>query len=77
MAADTTVRLADTMFVTSNLNELTAQFRYRQTPFAVSLEKQGDDFVVAPHTPVEKPALGQSCVLYKDAWCVGGGIIAE
>lgn len=54
-----------------------AQFRYRQTPFEVTIETQTDDTLcLKPIHSVEQPAAGQSCVLYRDSECIGGGIIA-
>jgi tRNA-specific 2-thiouridylase len=56
---------------------LVAQFRYRQTPFEVSLkllsETTADVFV---KESTERPSSGQSCVLYQGTQCLGGGIIA-
>ena len=56
---------------------LTAQFRYRQQPFAVSLTPVDTHTVLLHVTDTtEKPAAGQSCVLYDGMRCLGGGIIA-
>lgn len=53
-----------------------AQFRYRQEPFAIQIQKITDDnVVVTPLKPTDQPAIGQSCVLYRGAHCIGGGII--
>lgn len=58
--------------------DLMAQTRYRQTPFKVTVSKQtATTLSLLPHTDVEKPAVGQSCVLYDGTHCIGGGIIAE
>ena len=76
LATSDTIRLHDTLLTTEDMQNLTAQLRYRQEPFAVTLEKRGDGYAVAPNTPTDTPASGQSCVLYKGDWCVGGGIIA-
>lgn len=55
---------------------LTAQFRYRQTPFPVSLETLEDGrVIVKPLTAVDMPSPGQSCVIYHDNECLGGGIV--
>lgn len=57
---------------------LQAQFRYRQTPFAVQLSLQENNQASLTILEAkEKPAVGQSCVLYDGAVCVGGGIIGE
>lgn len=53
-----------------------AQFRYRQTPFRgeiVSLEN--DTLIIKPLTAIERPAVGQSCVIYRDSLCIGGGML--
>jgi tRNA-specific 2-thiouridylase len=69
----------------ANLNEiapppaarkLTVQFRYRQEPISATLAKDEDGtatLIVPPGT--ERPALGQSAVLYDGTECLGGGII--
>lgn len=57
--------------------EYTAQFRYRQKPFAVRVEESSGQcamLTVLAHN-VEMPSAGQSCVLYDEDECVGGGII--
>ena len=54
-----------------------AQFRYRQTPFRIEvLEVQNSSLEIKTTEPVEVPALGQSCVLYRGTHCIGGGIIS-
>lgn len=56
---------------------LLAQSRYRQEPFAVEVISQTDDkMVLRSLTSSDTVVTGQSCVLYKDNCCVGGGIIA-
>jgi tRNA-specific 2-thiouridylase len=55
----------------------TAQCRYRQTPTEVTITE-------GPHATAcvtflyetEKPSVGQSCVLFDGAVCIGGGMIA-
>ncbi len=55
---------------------LFAQTRYRQTPFAISvISRIGTNLILKVEASTEIPALGQSCVLYKDSCCIGGGII--
>jgi tRNA-specific 2-thiouridylase len=56
---------------------LSAQSRYRQKPFSVSvLEVSTDIIMLAVATESEAIAIGQSCVLYRGEQCLGGGIIA-
>ncbi len=53
-----------------------AQIRYRQTPFTVTcalIDGEYAEFI--PDKDTELPAAGQSCVLYRDDLCIGGGII--
>lgn len=60
----------------SSSSTLVAQFRYRQTPFAVQLTRDSKEhgmLTVLENT--EKPSAGQSCVLYDGDVCIGGGII--
>jgi len=53
-----------------------AQFRYRQKPFLVKIiEKDTESLTIQTVLNIELPAIGQSCVLYKDSFCIGGGII--
>jgi len=56
-----------------------AQFRYRQKPFAVQVARHTDGRVMLTvlDKNIETPSLGQSCVLYADRECLGGGIINE
>ena len=58
-------------------DKLEAQFRYRQKPFEVEvLRLDGSVLTIQPIKPQEEPASGQSCVLYKNSLCFGGGIIS-
>ena len=57
---------------------LEAQFRYRQKPFTVGLENAKDDRCeIRLKEAAERPAIGQSCVIYDHDRCLGGGIIFE
>ncbi len=56
---------------------LDAQFRYRQAAFKVEVTSQSDNTLALKILEkTETPAAGQSCVLYTDSLCIGGGIIA-
>lgn len=53
-----------------------AQFRYRQTPFPITITALDQDTLSLTTAPgVERPAAGQSCVIYRGSLCLGGGII--
>jgi tRNA-specific 2-thiouridylase len=54
-----------------------AQFRYRQKPFSVTITEHSRThaIITVPDTATELPSLGQSCVLYRGDYCLGGGII--
>ena len=55
---------------------LEAQFRYRQTPLSVTINSVGvNTLTLTPKDDTERPAAGQSCVLYRGSLCIGGGII--
>jgi tRNA-specific 2-thiouridylase len=58
-------------------DELSAQFRYRQPPMAVAVTTVAEhSLTIEPLVPIDRPAAGQSCVLYRGTECIGGGIIA-
>lgn len=59
-------------------DKLSAQTRYRQTPFGVEIKSVTDKEMVLKITEdsTEAVASGQSCVLYLGELCLGGGIIA-
>lgn len=53
-----------------------AQFRYRQNPYQVRVVSKNNEGLTIQHTTdIEKPAIGQSCVLYQGTHCIGGGIV--
>lgn len=53
-----------------------AQFRYRQTPFSITITAITDTtLTLKTNEEVEKPAVGQSCVIYRGNHCLGGGTI--
>jgi tRNA-specific 2-thiouridylase len=56
---------------------LLAQSRYRQEPFPVEVVSLSDEKITLKALAISDTVVaGQSCVLYKDNCCVGGGIIA-
>lgn len=61
-----------------NSKTLTAQFRYRQKPFQVSVDMRESDcaMLTVLETNIDVPSAGQSCVIYDGDTCLGGGIIA-
>lgn len=57
-------------------DEVVVQFRYRQDPIPATVEQyQGGTLILSTQADTEKPARGQSCVLYRGMHCLGGGII--
>ncbi len=56
---------------------LDVQFRYRQASFQVTVVTvDKDEMIISSKFNTEEPALGQSCVLYRDLLCIGGGVIS-
>jgi len=52
------------------------QCRYRQTPLTAAILHSADgEMTLAVANDTERPAAGQSCVLYRGSLCVGGGIV--
>ena len=76
-AHGSTVRLGEVNWIgTEATGTLSAQFRYRQKPFGVSVEVLGDSNArCTVQGEVETPSLGQSCVFYDGDTVRGGGII--
>lgn len=58
------------------VSALSAEFRYRQKPFAIEISEERGVFTVFPKDPVAEPSSGQSCVLYSGDECLGGGVVA-
>ncbi|MBP6924750.1 MAG: tRNA 2-thiouridine(34) synthase MnmA [Candidatus Pacebacteria bacterium] len=53
-----------------------AQFRYRQTPFTITIATLTENtLTLRTNEEVERPAVGQSCVIYRGNHCIGGGTI--
>jgi tRNA-specific 2-thiouridylase len=53
-----------------------AQFRYRQTPFALRITEVGsEELTLTTEQSIEHGASGQSCVLYEGSRCIGGGMM--
>lgn len=53
------------------------QFRYRQEPVLVKVHSVDmDSLTISVVSDTDKPAAGQSCVIYQGSHCLGGGIIA-
>lgn len=58
-------------------DQLEAQFRYRQTPFLVTIQSIDKGSVtLSINNTAEAAEKGQSCVLYAGMECIGGGIIS-
>ncbi len=52
------------------------QIRYRQTPISGNVTTVNDTtLTITPDAAMERPASGQSCVLYRGSHCLGGGIL--
>ncbi len=57
-------------------NTFSAQSRYRQTPFTVTVTAISDETITLEiNDTTDAVAAGQSCVLYDHDVCVGGGMI--
>lgn len=57
--------------------QITVQNRYRQTPVPARIVESGEHtLTLTLMDKTDTPAFGQSCVLYRDTQCLGGGIIA-
>jgi len=78
-AATDTIRLEEAVIraPVAKGDDMTAQFRYRQTPIPVTVhETRASAITLTCARDIEQPAAGQSCVLYRGTHCIGGGIIA-
>ncbi len=72
--------LANVNWITEQTTQTTceAQFRYRQKPFNIKFKNTSvSSLDIYTATKIAMPALGQSCVLYRNEHCLGGGIITE
>ncbi len=85
--SNTSPKIAGNKIEVTDINEISdnlpercqAQFRYRQKPFNVSLEKIDTAHVMLTvlEGEIDTPSVGQSCVFYKNEECLGGGIIRK
>ena len=57
--------------------EATCAIRYRQTPMACTIEKDGEYWRLRFAEPVWALAPGQSAVLYAGDECLGGGFLHD
>ncbi len=75
-----TISLSDIREIGSGFTHtMNAQFRYRQTPVPVQLEvgnPHNGILNVAVTKDIPAPMSGQSCVMYRDDECCGGGVIS-
>ena len=56
--------------------QLTAQFYYQQKPVSVMIKNiEEKQVILSVNETSKEPASGQSCVLYRNDQCLGGGII--
>ncbi len=72
------IHLEKVSFVSNNITEgiYYVRARYRAPLVEVSLKKAHDTWVVITNDEGLTPTSGQSLVLYKEMYCVGGAIIA-
>ena len=74
----TTITLGSTVLrdTLSSIDTVSAQSRYRQKPFTVTVtDNSVDTLSLVASESTEAVAAGQSCVLYRGEVCIGGGII--
>jgi tRNA-specific 2-thiouridylase len=58
-------------------DNLLAQFRYRQTPIPIKVVAiSPTSITIKLSTTTAKASPGQSCVMYRDSLCIGGGVVA-
>ncbi len=57
-------------------DKMEMQYRYRQQPIKIAIVNiEKSKLELKTETETELPAAGQSCVLYRDTHCIGGGMI--
>jgi tRNA-uridine 2-sulfurtransferase len=79
ITAKDTISLSDVILRSSLRagDSVEAQFRYRQKPFAIEIIEVADtSLIIKTVNNAEKPAQGQSCVIYRGFECIGGGTIS-
>jgi tRNA-specific 2-thiouridylase len=73
-----TLKLEQINVIEDNWNgTIEAVFRYRQKPSEVTVTREENGYgILTVLSAVEDPPRGQSCVLYRNDHCLGGGILA-
>lgn len=61
---------------TSSKMILEAQFRYRQKPVKIELQKNNNIWQITPLEEVSSPDCGQSTVFYQEDEVLGGGVVS-
>lgn len=70
------IRLTNINLIGDLPDQISAQIRYRQAPFSVTVtDRTPTSLTLHPREVTDYAASGQSCVLYDGDQCLGGGII--
>jgi len=77
MTPGRTIELSDTVLRESIVpgDTLDAVMRYRQAPSPVTVVTTEPNLMISPQVSIPLVPPGQSCVLYRGEYCIGGGII--